>query len=79
MAEPYATVGKMVIALGVVLLALGGWLLIVAKYMPSGVPGDVVVRRPGMTVFVPIATMVALSVIATIVVNAVRWWGRVGR
>ena len=38
MAEPYATVGKMVIALGVVLLALGGWLLIVAKYMPEGEP-----------------------------------------
>jgi len=34
-------------------------------------PGDIVIRRENVTVFVPLATMVLVSVVLTIVLNVI--------
>jgi hypothetical protein len=35
------------------------------------VPGDIVVERPNLTIYVPLGTMILLSVVLTLVLNFV--------
>ncbi len=55
--------GRMIVAIGVSLLLLGGLLMLIARFAPSGrlLPGDIVIRRPGFTFYCPLATMIVLS------------------
>lgn len=64
------SLGKSLMAMGVVLIVIGA----VVWWSSSGsgprlgrLPGDIVVERPGFTLYVPIVTMLALSVLATLV------------
>lgn len=63
---------KVFIALGLVLLAAGvawPWL----KDLPLGrLPGDIVIQREGFTIFIPITTMVIVSVLLSLAM----WWFR---
>lgn len=59
------------------MVALGVGLWLMARWAPSsGLPGDIVVRRPGMVVYLPIATMLLVSLILTIVLNVLAWLRR---
>jgi uncharacterized membrane protein len=74
---PLATVGKLLVGLGAVLVVVGCAVWLLSKWRPSGMPGDVVVHRHGWTVYVPIVTMVVLSLLLTIALNvALRLWRR---
>jgi len=61
-------------SLGVVLLAvglaiaLGGLLLIFAERIPwlGRLPGDIVIRRERFTLYVPLATMLIVSIVLTL-------------
>jgi hypothetical protein len=63
--------GRVVIILGLVLVLLGAamtwapWLL----SWFGRLPGDIRIERPGGTVFIPLTSMLLLSVVLTIVVN----------
>lgn len=63
---------KLLIGLGLVLLAAGlawPWL----KQVPLGrLPGDIVIQREGFTFYFPITTMVILSVVLSLIL----WWLR---
>ena len=63
---------KTLIIIGV-LLILGGllwpWLV---KFPFGRFPGDIIINEPGLKVFIPITTMVLISVIA----SAILWWLR---
>jgi hypothetical protein len=66
-------------SLGRLLIWLGGGLLLVGLLMIAAgritglgrLPGDIVIRRENVTVFLPLATMVLVSVVLTIVLNVI--------
>ena len=63
---------KALIIIGV-LLILGGALWPWLVKLPIGrLPGDIIINKPGFKVYIPITTMVLISVI----VSAILWWLR---
>jgi hypothetical protein len=64
-------VGKALIGIGLVLVALG----VVVRYAPGLVswfgrlPGDIDISRDGTRIFVPITSMIILSVVLTVIIN----------
>lgn len=63
---------KVLIALGLILMAAGlawPWL----KDLPLGrLPGDIVIQREGFTIYFPITTMIIVSVLLSLIA----WWFR---
>ncbi len=62
--------GRILILIGGVLLLFGIVLVLVGR-LPflDRVPGDIVIRRDGVTIFFPIVTMIVVSVVGTILLN----------
>ncbi len=60
-----ASVGRVLIVFGVVLLVVGGLLAVVGK-VPR-LPGDILIRRDSVVVYIPLATSLLLSVILTLI------------
>ena len=58
--------GKLLLVFGVLLVVIGGALMLFGRFH---LPGDLVFRRGGVTVYIPIATGIVLSVILTLVLN----------
>ena len=56
--------GKALVVIGLMVTALGGLMIL---GLPLGrLPGDLVVRRGNVTVYVPIVTSIAVSLLATL-------------
>lgn len=62
-------IGKLLIGGAVVLLLLGGLFVLLGRFGVDRLPGDLVFRREGLTVYFPIGLMILLSVVGTIVLN----------
>lgn len=62
-------VGRLLIAGGVVLALVGAGLVLAGKAGLGRLPGDLRFGTDGVRVYVPLATSLVLSVVATIVVN----------
>jgi phosphate/sulfate permease len=68
--------GLLLAAVGLLLAGLGALLGVLG---PRGgrLPGDVVIQRPGLTVYLPVMTSVILSLLLTLIVWVVgAWWRR---
>ncbi len=68
--------GRMLVFLGGTLL-LVGLLLILAGRLPGlgRLPGDIVIERDNWTLYMPLGTMILLSVLLTVLFNLVaRLW-----
>ena len=63
-----ADVGRIVLVFGVLLVVIGGALMLFGRFH---LPGDFVYRSGSTTVYIPIATSIIISVVATIVLNLV--------
>ncbi|HEU4628808.1 MAG TPA: DUF2905 domain-containing protein [Gemmatimonadaceae bacterium] len=64
---------------GLTLIVLGGVLILVGLLVWSGalswfgrLPGDIRIERPGLRVYVPITSMLLLSIVLSIVLAIVR-------
>lgn len=68
--------GRWFIVAGVVFLVVGGLLMLVGRLPWSGrLPGDIVIDRDNFKVFIPLGTMLLVSLVLTVVVNVVmRLW-----
>jgi hypothetical protein len=68
--------GRMLIIVAIVILIVGVALLLVGRIPLIGrLPGDFTIRRDGFTLFFPLATMIIISIILTIVLSVIgRWW-----
>jgi hypothetical protein len=69
------SIGRWMLIGGVVLAVLGG-LLMLLGYIPlfsqiGRLPGDIRIEGQGFSCFVPIVSMILLSVVLTIIVNVV--------
>ena len=66
------SLGRMVLYIGIGLVLVGGFFILLAKVPWFGrLPGDIVLRRQGMTIFIPITTMILVSIALTLLINIV--------
>ncbi|MEO8287231.1 MAG: DUF2905 domain-containing protein [Chloroflexota bacterium] len=63
--------GKLLIMLGIIIVLLGGLFLLFGRSFLGKLPGDINVSNGNFTCIVPIASMIVLSLLLTIVVNIV--------
>ncbi|MFH1825774.1 MAG: DUF2905 domain-containing protein [bacterium] len=69
------SLGRMILYIGVILVLIGGFFILMGKVPWFGrLPGDIVYRREGLTIFVPITTMILVSLVLTVLMNIV--WRR---
>jgi hypothetical protein len=68
-----SSLGKGIAALGVVLVVVGGLLWLLGRTgLPLGrLPGDIRIEGENMSCYVPIATMIVLSVVLTLLLNII--------
>jgi len=60
--------GRLLLGFGVLMVLVGGALMLFGRF---NLPGDIVIRRGSLTVYVPIATGIILSVVLTVVLNLI--------
>ena len=66
------SVGKMLLVLGAIALALGLVLILAPKIPYVGrLPGDILVRRGNFTLYFPLVTMIVASIVLTVILNFV--------
>ncbi len=65
---------KFLIVLGVVLIVLGLLWELLGRLGLGRLPGDIVIERDGLHVYIPLATSILLSVVLSLVLTAIFWW-----
>jgi hypothetical protein len=63
-----AEVGRLVLLFGVILIVVGGALMLFGRFH---LPGDLTFRSGNSTIYIPLATSLIVSIVATIVLNLV--------
>jgi len=61
---------KMLVLIGIVVVVMGIFLILFGV-LGRGLPGDILIRRNGVTIFIPIVTMILLSLILTLILNLI--------
>jgi hypothetical protein len=62
--------GRLLVVLGLVAIALGAALLLADRIPgPGRLPGDMVVRRGPVTFYFPLVTCLVVSVVVTVLLN----------
>jgi Protein of unknown function (DUF2905) len=65
-------VGRALLVIGVVIVGVGLVLVLAPKIPFLGrLPGDIRIERDGLTVFIPIGTMVVVSILISVVLNVI--------
>jgi hypothetical protein len=59
-------VGRLLLVFGVLLVVIGGALMLFGRFH---LPGDLTFRSGNTTIYVPLATSIILSIVATIALN----------
>jgi ribose/xylose/arabinose/galactoside ABC-type transport system permease subunit len=68
MAEGIQYLGKFLIVLGIIIIALGGLLLLSGKIPWVGrLPGDIIIHRKNFTFYFPVVTSILLSLLLTLI------------
>ncbi|MEW6584819.1 MAG: DUF2905 domain-containing protein [Nitrospirota bacterium] len=68
MADGVHYIGKMLVIIGVITVALGGLLMLSGKISWLGrLPGDIVIQKKNFTFYFPLATSIIISVILSLV------------
>jgi hypothetical protein len=63
-----ADVGRLLLVFGVLLVVIGGALMLFGRLH---LPGDFTFRSGSTTIYIPVATSIILSILATVVLNLV--------
>lgn len=65
-----ANIGRMLIILGIVFIVFGLALILAGRIPFLGrLPGDIQIRRGAAEVYIPLATCLLLSLVATLILN----------
>lgn len=59
--------GRALVVLGLVIAAVGLAVMLLARTGLPRVPGDIVIQRPGLTVYLPVGTSILLSLVLSLV------------
>jgi hypothetical protein len=65
-------IGKVLLISAAVLAVIGGGLLLASKIGLDRLPGDIVIRREGLTIYIPLGLMVVVSVAGTLMLMVLR-------
>lgn len=60
--------GRLLLVCGVLLALIGGALMLFGRFH---LPGDLTLRSGGVTIYIPLATGIILSIVLTVVLNVV--------
>ena len=63
---------KLLIIIGVILVATGLLWPVLSKLGIGRLPGDILIRREGLTLYLPLTTMIIISIVLTLIF---RFWG----
>ncbi|GAB4243971.1 MAG: hypothetical protein Kow00122_00170 [Thermoleophilia bacterium] len=63
------SVGKIILALGLAAVVLGGLFLLLGRVGIERLPGDLVFRGEKVTVYLPLGLSILASVVLTVVLN----------
>ncbi|HHI97768.1 MAG TPA: DUF2905 domain-containing protein [Thermodesulfatator atlanticus] len=68
--NPFESLGKMLILLGVFIIVTGLLLVFGSKIPFLGrLPGDIVIKRGNFTFYFPLATCIVLSILLTLILS----------
>ncbi len=66
------SIGKSLILFGIVLIVIGSIFVLFGKIPWFGrLPGDIIIKREGYTIYFPLVTMILLSAALTILFNII--------
>ena len=63
---------KILIILGILVLAIGILWPWISKLPIGRLPGDIIIDKPGLKVYIPITTMILVSVIVSVILWLLR-------
>ena len=68
-------IGRTFIIIGILLIAIGFLLLAAPKLFNwfGHLPGDIRVERENMRLFIPVGSMIVISLVLTLLFNAIGW------
>lgn len=66
------TAGKILLLTAAALAVVGVVLLFAGKLGLGRMPGDIVIKRDGLTIFIPLGSMLLLSVLASLLLSLIR-------
>ena len=66
------TAGKILLLTAAAVAVIGVVLLIVGRLGLGRLPGDIVIHRDGLTIFVPLGSMLLLSVVGSLLLYLIR-------
>ncbi len=66
------TLGRMLLIGGGIIAAAGLLLLLFNRLGLGRLPGDILIQRDNITFYFPLATMILLSIILTLIINLLR-------
>lgn len=66
-----STIGRFLILTGVVMIFLGAGILVLSRLGFFRLPGDIVIERRNLVVYIPIVSSILLSLILTLILNLI--------
>lgn len=70
-----AELGRLLIVFGVILVLVGLFFVLVPRVSLPRLPGDILIQRDGFTFYFPVVTSIVISLVLTLLLNAL-WWAR---
>ncbi|MEO0069483.1 MAG: DUF2905 family protein [candidate division WOR-3 bacterium] len=70
-----SVLGRLLILLGGIFLFLGLLLLFISRLGAPRLPGDILIQRPNLVIYIPIVSMLVISILLTLILNLLfrRW------
>lgn len=65
-------IGKLLLAIGGMIVLLGAIFLLLGRFGLGKLPGDIIIRRENLTIYFPITTMIIISIILTLIFSLFR-------
>ncbi len=71
----FSTLGRFLILVGLLLIFFGAGLILLPRLGFFRLPGDIVIERRNLVVYIPVVSSIVLSLILTLIFNLVlrRW------
>ncbi len=69
---PLQTLGKAILAIGGLLVGIGILFIVFGRLGTGRLPGDLVIQKENITIYLPLASMIVISIIITIILNILR-------
>lgn len=63
---------KILIITGIVILSIGLLWPLITKLPIGKLPGDIMIDKPGLKVFIPVTSMILLSIIVSVILWLIR-------